>query len=66
MTGRNWNEEFQQLIEQSYDDPEYELRRMKQLRKLLKEFAETATKIGIGKSLICNLLLLCKKSSLQI
>jgi hypothetical protein len=48
ITGRNWNEEFQQLIEKAYDDTEYELTRMKQLRKLLKEFAETATQIGIG------------------
>jgi alpha-galactosidase/6-phospho-beta-glucosidase family protein len=63
ITGRNWNEEFQQLIEQSYDDTEYELRRMKQLRKLLKEFTETATKIGIGKSLIFNLLHLSHKKS---
>jgi hypothetical protein len=52
MSSRNWNEEFQQLIEQSYDDTEYELHRTKQLRKLLKEFAETATQIGIGNLLI--------------
>jgi hypothetical protein len=45
-TTRNWNEEFQRLIEKTYDDPENELARTRELRRLCEEFAQLAKRIG--------------------
>lgn len=49
FSGRKWNDEFQRLIEQTFDDTEAETLRAKQVRKLSKEFAETASQIGTSK-----------------
>jgi hypothetical protein len=45
--GRNWNEEFQLLIETSYaHDTEKEYHRVQRLRKLCEQFALEAASLG--------------------
>lgn len=62
FTGRNWNEEFQVLIEKSFNDTENELQRTMELRKLYEEFTAEATRIGnllkISTLYVCHLLLI--------
>jgi len=43
---RDWNEEFQKLIEKKFSDPENELLRTRELRKLCEEFSALAKRIG--------------------
>lgn len=44
--GRNWNEEFQTLLDLSFENEDEEMHRMSQLRQLSHEFATRATEIG--------------------
>jgi hypothetical protein len=44
--GRDWNEEFQKLLEGSFADPENELLRTRELRRLCEEFSLLAKRIG--------------------
>lgn len=44
--GRNWNEEFQTLLDLSFENEDEEMGRMAQLRQLAHEFATRATEIG--------------------
>jgi tetratricopeptide (TPR) repeat protein len=44
--GRNWNEEFQELLERRYADVENEVERTRSLAALCKEFGRLAAKLG--------------------
>jgi hypothetical protein len=43
---RDWNAEYQALLETRHDTPEQEVQRIQQLRALYDEFARVATAIG--------------------
>eukprot|EP01119_Soliformovum_irregulare_P004567 TRINITY_DN1561_c1_g1_i3.p1 TRINITY_DN1561_c1_g1~~TRINITY_DN1561_c1_g1_i3.p1 ORF type:complete len:907 (+),score=307.61 TRINITY_DN1561_c1_g1_i3:36-2756(+) len=45
-TTRNWNEEFQSLMERSYLDSEKDFQRTVRLRELCEEFTKLASRIG--------------------
>jgi serine/threonine protein kinase/tetratricopeptide (TPR) repeat protein len=44
--GRNWNEEYQTLLDLSFESEDEEMHRLAQLRQLSHEFATRATEIG--------------------
>eukprot|EP01088_Endostelium_zonatum_P012818 TRINITY_DN27101_c0_g1_i1.p1 TRINITY_DN27101_c0_g1~~TRINITY_DN27101_c0_g1_i1.p1 ORF type:complete len:156 (-),score=34.00 TRINITY_DN27101_c0_g1_i1:254-721(-) len=43
---RNWNKEFQELIESRYSHPESEVKRTVELRQLVEDFSKVAKRIG--------------------
>lgn len=43
----DWNEKFQKLLQKSFDDPQNELQRTFELRKLCIEFAEISKEFGV-------------------